>query len=231
LYDSAFDRQIRFLRPDWFTRSKKPQRGKYAGKNEYREFLVKALNYYGFTEFYDNEFWTLGGCEWYELKHLVNAGIKFGRDAYHNVDRGVIDKAPEGGCAHPNREFLSIQDLWSKWKNPRVISYDATIGMVKSRTGYWQELCYLAITAAKKSGCVLFFWNFMEGYTIHTRYDPIKRGVYHQWLQLLDGFAESEGLEADFYGAGQITKRPTSKTPMLAGCCKLTRIDSVLKVG
>ena len=229
-YDLAFDKQIRSLRPDWFTRGKKVKRGKYAGRNEYREFLVKALKYYGLTSFSGCEFWTLGGKEWYEYKHLVDVGIEFSPSSYHNVDKDTIDKAPDGACAHPKREFLTIHKLWNRWKNPRVISYDATIGMVGSRTEYWQELCYLAIDAAKRSGCVMFAWNFMEGYG-HTSYKPIEKGVYKQWLQSLKGFVESEGLQIDFYSDGQITKRPTSQTPMLAGCCKITSDCVLSKVG
>jgi superfamily II DNA or RNA helicase len=224
-FDIVFNKQIRMLRPDWFIRGNKrkcSRRGKYAGRNEYREFLVKALKYYSLTSFSDCEFWTLGGKEWYEYKHLVDAGIELGPNSYHNVDKEIIDKAPDGACTHSNREFLTIHKLWNRWKNPRVISYDATMGMVENRTEYWQELCYLAIAAAKKSGCVLFLWNFMEGYT-HSSYKPIQKGVYKKWLQSLKGFAESEGLEIDFYEDGQITKRPSSQTPMLAGCCKITK--------
>jgi hypothetical protein len=226
-YDPVFSKQIRSLRPDWFTHNK-VKRGKYAGRNEYREFLVKALKYYGLTYFSDCEFWTLGGKEWYEYKHLVDAGIELNPNSYHNVDNGIIDKAPDGACAHSSREFLTIHKLWNRWKNPRVISYDATMGMVENRTEYWQELCYLAIAAAKKSGYVLFSWNFMEGYK-RSSYKPIEKGVYKHWLQSLKGFAESEGLQIDFYTDGQITKRPTSQTPMLAGCCKMTKICSVSK--
>ena len=230
-FDQIFSKKIRSLRPDWFVRGDKikcSRRGKYAGRNEYREFLVKVLKYYGLTSFSDCEFWTLGGKEWYEYKHLVDAGIELGPNSYHNVDKGTIDKAPDGTCAHSSREFLTIHKLWNRWKNPRVISYDATMGMVESRTDYWQELCYLAIAAAKKSGCVLFSWNFMEGYK-RSSYKPIQKGVYKQWLQSLKGFAESEGLQIDFYTDGQITKRPTSQTPMLAGCCKMTKGCSVSK--
>ncbi|MFA5767056.1 MAG: hypothetical protein WC919_03985 [Candidatus Paceibacterota bacterium] len=232
-YDQAFTKQIRKLRPDWFVRGnkrKRAKRGKYAGRNEYREFLVKALEYYGLTYFSDCEFWTLGGKEWYEYKHLVDAGIELNPNSYHNVDNGIIDKAPDGACAHSSREFLTIHKLWNRWKNPRVISYDATIGMVENRTEYWQELCYLAIAAAKKSGCVLFSWNFMEGYK-RSSYKPIQKGVYKQWLQSLKGFAESEGLQIDFLKDGQITKRPTSQTPMLAGCCRITKNRLLSKVG
>jgi superfamily II DNA or RNA helicase len=229
-YDPEFDKQIRSLRPDWFIHGsyKKAKRGKYAGRNEYREFLVKALRYYGLTSFSDCEFWTLGGKEWYEHKHLVDAGVELGPNTYHNVDKDAIDKAPKGACAHSDREFLTIHKLWNRWKNPRVISYDATMGMVESRTEYWQELCYLAIAAAKKSGYVLFSWNFMEGYT-HTSWQPIEKGVYKKWLQSLKGFAESEGLRIDFFQEGQITKRPTSQTPMLAGCCKLSLVQATQK--
>jgi hypothetical protein len=76
----------------------------------------------------------------------------------------------------------------------------------------------------------MFAWNFMEGYG-HTSYKPIENGTYKQWLQSLKGFVESEGLQIDFYNDGQITKRPTSQTPMLAGCCKITKDCLLLEVG
>lgn len=209
--------------------------GHYSGDNDYRDFLLKSLQYYGFVEFSsDCEFWTLGGVEWYEYKFLVRSGIEFGPRSYHNVDRGCIANvikrwqsrlSSRPTCCHKHTEFFDIRKIWRK---PSVLAFDSTMALSQSNTVSWQELCHLGIDATKISGSILLTWNLVAGYA-NKLYKSTETDLYDNWIEILDDLAEYEGVVVDFFKEGQITKRKKSSTPMLAGCCKLTLTQAMQK--
>jgi hypothetical protein len=216
-YDAEFTEGVR----DWFWYrelgiNNRPDH--YKGLNKYRDYLLEVLRYYDLTRFSANrEFWTLGGREWHEHKHLIDGGIKFGPNSYNNVDRSVLNKPiPSGAHAYPDTEFLHIQQLWHK---PSVISYDSIICLADSNTRFWQDLCILVIDAAGRSGQVLFVWNF-----IIAPNSILENETYKRWMQLLISTAESSGLNAEFYD--EVVRKPQkirkSLTKMFTGCCRLS---------
>ena len=142
-------------------------KGHYSGQNPYRDLLSKSIQKF-FGNEVDGEMWSLGGKECLEYKHLTDFGLKF--KEYHNVDRDSIDKT-DGVIDHPNTEFL---DTWRFFKNPKILSYDSTEGIVKANHVTWRLLINMVEYSFTISNEILFVCNFMNGYS-NTEYNNYER--------------------------------------------------------
>ena len=189
----------------------------YAVINPYRDFLLRVLRRYNFTDFTDSEFWTLGGMEWYEYKHLVDNGIVFGPHSYCNVDRGLVDKLDDGAVRIHHIDFFDIHKFWGK---PRVINFDSTMALVESNQNQWQDFIWLGFEAARLSKRVLLSWNFLEEYA-RASFGSLDNGLYQYWLEMLRDAADANNISIEMFNKGLIAPKDDSTTTMLAGCCVL----------
>jgi hypothetical protein len=215
-YDAEFTKQV----GSWFWYrelglNNRPDHKRGLGK--YRDFIFDVLKHYNLTTFSNQcEFWTLGGREWHEYKHLTDKGIKFGQGSYHNVNHDVINSySSDGTCSHSHTEFLQIRQLWKK---PAAISYNSVIGLTDSNTVFWQELCKLVIDAARCSGQVLFLWNLIVAYS-GTSHSASENELYTKWIRLLRDTTGAEGFDIEFYN--KISRRDKPRAKAFTWCCRL----------
>ena len=191
----------------------------YAGDKPYRDCLIAALKHFDLTEFTQNtEFWTLGGKEWYEFEFLLQQGLKFGKNSYHNVDYKTIDSSSNPAVA---RHITNFFNIWKIWTNPVVLSFDSTNGLVDNNEQIWADLIDLGIAAARKTGKVSLNWNFLVGYgnvlfdnDFDTLFDR-----YERWLNILADKVSISGFKATFFGLSVISPKEGSQTPMVSGHC------------
>jgi hypothetical protein len=192
--------------------------GFYAVANPCHDFLLKVLKRYDFLDFSDSEFWTLGGKEWFEYKHLVDNGVVFGSHSYHNVDHYQIDELDDEAVQIHRIDFFDIHKFWKK---PQVINFDSTMALVESNQNQWQDLIWLGFEAARLSKRVLLFWNFLEEYA-RASFGSLNNGLYQQWLEMLRDSAEINHISIEIFSEGLFAPKDDSTTKMLAGCCILS---------
>ena len=198
--------------------------GFYSGEKPYRHCLVAALKHFGLTEFsQDAEFWTLGGREWHEYKFLLQQGLTFGKDSYHNVDYEQINPLNDQSVVRHKSDFF---DIWQVWKKPQVICFDSTNGLVDNNESIWIDLIQLGIRATEICGKTSLNWNFLSGYgnILYDRsggendYDKLFTR-YERWLAILVDHVMVEGFEIEFFEECVLAPKERSHTAMLSGHC------------
>ena len=199
------------------------QAGFYQGDKPYRDRLVDALKYFGFTAYQNGEeFWTLGGKEWHEYRDLVGQGIKFGPGSYCNVDWMQLDELNDSAVRpFSNADFFDIHKYWSR---PKAICYDSTRALVDRNTSLWVRFVGLALEAAKISGAVSANWNFLKSYGPLT-YDKNEDDFYSryiEWMEILADHCDYRGFGVEFYRAMESPKED-SQTVMVSGHCKIIK--------
>lgn len=201
--------------------------GFYAGNKPYRDCLIAALKHFGLTKFQrGSEFWTLGGKEWYEYRFLLEQGLKFGKNSYHNVDYGDIDSLDDPAVVSHKLDFF---DIWQVWKKPKIICFDSTNGLVDNNQSIWVDLVQLGIAAAEIANKVSLNWNFLSGYgnILYDRsdekndYDKLF-DRYEQWLTILVDHAAVVGFSVDFFNECVLAPKEGSNTAMLSGHCLIS---------